>query len=169
MFAISPLGVEADFLTMAKGIAGGFPFGAFAVSESVAAKLEIGDHGGTYCGNPLGCAVSHAVIRYLVEKDICSNVNEVGGYATDHMRGWLTAYPDMVSAVRGRGLLLLLELKDEPTGTRLNDFCQDHGLFVRQTQGNAFRIFPTLTITKAEMKEGLDIIEKGLNAITGSN
>jgi acetylornithine/N-succinyldiaminopimelate aminotransferase len=53
MFAIGLLNVEADFMTMAKGIAGGFPFGAFAMSETIAANLEPGDHGGTYCGNPL--------------------------------------------------------------------------------------------------------------------
>ena len=51
-------GAEADFLTMAKGIAGGFPLGAFAMTEAVAARLEAGDHGGTYCGNPLACAVA---------------------------------------------------------------------------------------------------------------
>ena len=58
MFAIRSTGAEADFLTMAKGIAGGLPLGAFAVSEEVSAKMEPGDHGGTYCGNPLACAVA---------------------------------------------------------------------------------------------------------------
>ena len=52
---------------MAKGIADGFPFGAFAVSEAVAAKLEPADHGGTYCGNSLGCAVAYAVIKVLLD------------------------------------------------------------------------------------------------------
>ena len=63
LFATSAAGAEADFLTMAKGIAGGFPLGAFAMTEAVAGRLEAGDHGGTYCGNPLACAVADAVIR----------------------------------------------------------------------------------------------------------
>lgn len=63
----SPLSVEAEFLTMAKGLAGGFPLGAFAVSEAAAAKLEPGGHGGAYCGNPLGCAVAYAVIKVLLD------------------------------------------------------------------------------------------------------
>ena len=62
MFVTESLGVQADFLTMAKGIAGGFPLGAFSMSKTVAQKLDLGDHGGTYCNNPLGCAVAHAVI-----------------------------------------------------------------------------------------------------------
>ncbi|MBT7890293.1 MAG: aspartate aminotransferase family protein, partial [Deltaproteobacteria bacterium] len=58
MFAIDGLDIKVDFMTMAKGIAGGFPIGAFAVSDEIAGKIEMGDHGGTYCGNPLGTAVS---------------------------------------------------------------------------------------------------------------
>ena len=57
LFATAAAGAEADFLTMAKGIAGGFPLGAFAMTDAVAGRLEAGDHGGTYCGNPLACAV----------------------------------------------------------------------------------------------------------------
>ncbi len=66
VFAVSASGARADFMTMAKGIAGGFPLGAFAMSEDVAARVEPGDHGGTYCGNLLGCAVAHAVLRHLL-------------------------------------------------------------------------------------------------------
>jgi acetylornithine/N-succinyldiaminopimelate aminotransferase len=73
MFVSSARGVCPDILTMAKGIAGGFPFGAFAVTEKVNRLLEPGDHGGTYCGNPLGCAVSSAVIEYLMENRIWEN------------------------------------------------------------------------------------------------
>jgi acetylornithine/N-succinyldiaminopimelate aminotransferase len=96
MFAISPLNVEADFMTMAKGIAGGFPFGAFAMSEAVAAKLEPGDHGGTYCGNPIGCAVSYAVIKYLIDHNISAEVVKMGGFALNRMRKWMQKYPDII-------------------------------------------------------------------------
>ena len=67
LFATAAAGAEADLLTMAKGIAGGFPLGAFAMTDAVADRLEAGDHGGTYCGNPLACAVAEAVIRHLIE------------------------------------------------------------------------------------------------------
>lgn len=163
MFAISPTkSVETDFLTMAKGIAGGFPFAAFAVTDAVAARFEVGDHGGTYCGNPLGCAVALAVIEHLVEKSISENVQKVGGYAIGRMKGWRKQHPDLVRDIRGRGLLLLVEFRDEETATRVNDCCLQRGLFVRQTQGTSIRVFPALNITETEMAEGLDIMEKAI-------
>ena len=164
MFAIDSLDVEADFFTMAKGMAGGFPLGAFAVSEAVAAQFEVGDHGGTYCGNPLGCAVSHGVIKYLLDHDISSNVASMSRLALLRMRSW-QRNTEMISDIRGKGLLLLLEFKEEKTATAVSNYCQEHALFVRQTQGNAIRIFPALTITKEELEEGLAILENALEQV----
>ncbi len=162
MFAIDSLDMEADFFTMAKGMAGGFPLGAFAVSEAVALQFEVGDHGGTYCGNPLGCAVSCAVIRYLLDHDISSNVATMSNLALQRMGNWQQKYPGMISEARGKGLLLLLEFQEEQTATAVNDYCQEQGLFVRQTQGNGIRIFPALNINKEELEEGLSILESAL-------
>jgi acetylornithine/N-succinyldiaminopimelate aminotransferase len=164
MFAIDSLDMEADFFTMAKGMAGGFPLGAFAVSEAVAAQFEVGDHGGTYCGNPLGCAVSHGVIKYLLDHDISSNVASMSRLALLRMRSW-QRNTEMISDIRGKGLLLLLEFKEEKTATTVSNYCQEHALFVRQTQGNSIRIFPALTITKEELEEGLAILEKALEHV----
>ena len=164
MFAIDSLDMEADFFTMAKGMAGGFPLGAFAVSEAVAAQFEVGDHGGTYCGNPLGCAVSHGVIKYLLDHDISSNVASMSRLALLRMRSW-QRNTEMISDIRGKGLLLLLEFKEEKTATTVSNYCQEHALFVRQTQGNAIRIFPALNITKEELEEGLAILEKALEHV----
>jgi acetylornithine/N-succinyldiaminopimelate aminotransferase len=162
MFAVGPLSVEADFLTMAKGIAGGFPFGAFAVSEAVASKLELGDHGGTYCGNPLGCAVAYAVIKHLLDHDISAKVVQMGNLAIDLMRKWMQAYPTMITDIRGKGLLLAVEFRDDKTAGLIADECLARRLFVRQTQGKMIRIFPALNISAEEMKEGLAIIEAAI-------
>jgi acetylornithine/N-succinyldiaminopimelate aminotransferase len=165
MFAINSAKVDADFLTMAKGIAGGFPLGAFAVSEAVADKLEAGDHGGTYCGNPLGCAVACAVIKYLLDHDISTRVMQMGSLALDQMSRWTQLFPAIVRAVRGRGLLLAIEFCDEQTAGRITDECLSRKLFVRQTQGNLIRIFPALNIRSEEMKEGLAIIEEAIGSV----
>ena len=162
MFAIDSLDMEADFFTMAKGMAGGFPLGAFAISEAVALQFEIGDHGGTYCGNPLGCAVSHAVIQYLLDHDISSNVKKMGELTLQRMRSWQQKNPGMISDIRGKGLLLLLEFEEEQTANFVSNYCQEHGLFVRQTQSNGIRIFPALNIKKEELEEGLTILENAL-------
>ena len=162
MFAIRSTGAEADFLTMAKGIAGGLPLGAFAVSEEVSARLEPGDHGGTYCGNPLACAVAFAVIRYLVDNDVRAHVEELGRWALDEMAGWREAYPTVVTEVRGKGLLLLVELRDAATAARIDAECLSRRLFVRRTQGNAIRAFPALTISREELQEGLGILRQAI-------
>jgi acetylornithine/N-succinyldiaminopimelate aminotransferase len=164
MFAVSRSCAEVDFLTMAKGIAGGFPFGAFALSEAVSAKLEPGDHGGTYCGNPLGCAVAYAVIRHLLDHQISVHVHEMGTVALRHINEWKQSYPEMITDVRGLGLLLAIEFSTEETATLITNECLARGLFVRQTQGNMIRIFPALNIKKKEMEEGLDLFREAIES-----
>lgn len=164
MFLTGSIGVQADFLTMAKGIAGGFPFGAFSMSETVAQKLDPGDHGGTYCNNPLGCAVAHAVITYLINHNISDNVERMGRFALDMMGQWKQLYHKIVD-VRGRGLLLLIEFEDEDTATQVSDECLKRRLFIRQTQGTGIRIFPALNIEAEELEEGLTIIREAIERV----
>lgn len=165
MFVIDALDVEVDLLTMAKGIAGGFPFGAFAMSEVVSKALEPGDHGGTYCGNPLGCAVSDAVINYLMAGGISENVERTGRMAMGIMNQWKQEYPDAITDVRGAGLLLMIEFKDDYTATLITDECLEKRLFVRQTQGSGIRIFPALNIKKEELEEGLTIFKEAIDTV----
>lgn len=165
MFATEALGVTVDFLTLAKGIAGGFPFGAFAISEKIVPALEVGDHGGTYCGNPLGCAVADAVIRYLVDEGVSENVERMGRMAISSMNQWKQGYPDAIVDVRGVGLLLIIEFKDEDTAARISEVCLDKRLFVRQTQGTGIRIFPALNIREEELEEGLAILQEAIETV----
>jgi acetylornithine/N-succinyldiaminopimelate aminotransferase len=167
-FVTGAYNVKADFLTMAKGIAGGFPFGAFAMSEEVAEKIEIGDHGGTCCGNPLGCAVSYAVVKYLLDNNISENVEKMGRLALSRMKGWQNAYGDAVSGVRGKGLLIMIDFKDQDICTKIKDECQSRGLLVTQTQGIGIRIFPALNITEDELEEGLQIMEDSISSVVKS-
>jgi len=167
MFAISETGVRADFLTMAKGIAGGFPLGAFAVSEDVSGKLEAGDHGGTYCGNPLACAVACAVIRYLIDNNISAHVAKLEQSALGEMLRLKELCPGVVTAIRGKGLLLFMELSDEATAARVTDECLRRKVFVRQTQGNGIRIFPALNIEQEQLMEGFAVIRQAVERAAG--
>jgi acetylornithine/N-succinyldiaminopimelate aminotransferase len=167
MFATGPTGARADFLTMAKGIAGGFPLGAFALTEEVAGKLEAGDHGGTYCGNPLACAVAEAVISHLVEIGAEARVAELGAEALGEMSGWVERYPGLVTGARGAGLLLLVEFRDEATASAVAAGCLARKVFVRQTQGVGIRVFPALTIKREELRDGLAIVEEAVAAVAG--
>ncbi|MDY6842753.1 MAG: aspartate aminotransferase family protein [Thermodesulfobacteriota bacterium] len=166
LFAIGETDAQADFLTMAKGIAGGFPLGAFATSEDISNRLEVGDHGGTYCGNPLACAVAHAVIRYLVDNNISSYVEELGQSALDEMARWKEAYPGIIAEVRGKGLLLLVEFYDEATAARVADECLAQRVFVRQTHGNGIRVFPALNIERRQLMDGLETLRLAIETAT---
>jgi acetylornithine/N-succinyldiaminopimelate aminotransferase len=166
MFVSASQGVNADILTMAKGIAGGFPFGAFAMSDTIAEKLELGDHGGTYCGNPLGCAVAHAVIKYLVDKRIARHVEHMGRTAIKRLQQWKLHYHNAIADIRGQGLLLLIEFKDKYLATQVSEGCLARRLFVRQTQDTGIRLFPALTIQQKELEHGLTIIEDVIKTVT---
>jgi len=165
MFATSAAGARADFLTLAKGIAGGFPLGAFALTEGVSAKLEAGDHGGTYCGNPLACAVGSAVIRYLLDHDIPAHVAKLGREALAEMDGWHRKYPGVVTDVRGRGLLLMVEFRDDATAAAVAAECLARKVFVRQTQGNGIRVFPALNIAREELTMGLATLGESIAVV----
>jgi acetylornithine/N-succinyldiaminopimelate aminotransferase len=165
MFAIEGLKVNPDFFTLAKGIAGGFPFGAFAMTEEVSMKLQKGDHGGTYCGNPLGCAVAYAVIEHLLETDVTSNVESVGSFIYENLKALQQAHPAIIKTVRGKGLLLAMEVSDPQIASEILEKSLGLGLFVNLTQGNVIRIFPALNITREEAEEGLERLEKAINVV----
>lgn len=167
LFATTASGAQADLLTMAKGIAGGFPLGAFALTEEVSARLEAGDHGGTYCGNPLACAVAHAVIRYLLENDLSAHVSELGREALAEMAYWHQMCPGIVSDVRGSGLLLLVEFCDETIAAAVAAECLSRKVFVRQTQGRGIRVFPALNITREELMSGLETLRDAIEIVAG--
>lgn len=165
MFAIDELGIKADFMTMAKGIGGGFPIGAFAVSEEVASKVEIGDHGGTYCGNPLGCAVAYAVINYLKENNIGDHVKAIGSWTMEKLVAWQTKHPELIDEVRGKGLLIAIEFADPDKAAEVYNLCREKKLLVNITQNRIIRLFPALNITLREMEEGLNILEEIIDSI----
>ncbi len=165
MFAIDGMNVKPDFFTLAKGIAGGFPFGAFAMTEEVAQKLQKGDHGGTYCGNPLGCAVACAVISHLMETDIGKNVESVGSFIYENLKTLQQAHPAILRTIRGKGLLLAMEICEPQIAAEILDKSLDLGLFVNLTQGNVIRVFPALNIRKEEAEEGLELLKKAITMV----
>src|SRR5438067_5785587 len=104
-------GVEPDIMTLAKGLGGGVPIGAVLAKEP-AAVFEPGDHGSTFGGNPLMCAVAHAVVSYIFENDVLGNVNRVGAVLRKGLERLSLEQP-LMQQVRGEGLLLAMELAAE--------------------------------------------------------
>lgn len=164
-FVASGARITPDFLTMAKGIAGGFPFGAVAVKEDIAASTQNGDHGGTYIGNPLGCAVASAVIEFMIESRIGDHVTEMGEIVCRELYRLRSEFPDVITDVRGRGLLWAVEFSSSETASKVFDLSLDRGLILNLKHGNIFRIFPALNIDKFEMEKGLDIFAQSISAV----
>lgn len=145
----------ADILTMGKGIASGFPFAAFSVSSEVNAAIELGDHGGTYCGNPLGCAIAAAVIRCLREENVAKAVHHNGLLLIEGLLRLAKEHSSVIRAVRGRGLLCAVELYDEDLVENLCGAALEQGLLLTPTRQGIIRFIPSLLTTPEEIDTAL--------------
>lgn len=157
--------VRPDFMTMAKGIASGFPFAAFAVGPDVAAALARDDHGGTYCGNPLGCAVADTVIRYLRDHEVDASVATKGAWLLQQLTGLRHRHPALLREVRGLGLLCAIELQDHALVKPLTQSCAERGLLVVPTRNGVVRLLPDLLVSQAHLEEGLGLLTAVLDQL----
>jgi acetylornithine/N-succinyldiaminopimelate aminotransferase len=143
---------------MGKGIAGGFPFAGFAVSEKVSQLLEKDDHGGTYCGNPLGCAISYAVINHLVENNIADQVKETGFYLQKKLSQLQNQFPELIREVRGVGLMCAFDFFDQSLTRPFTLACADAGLLVVPTRNGIIRLLPDLLVTQENIDKAIRIL-----------
>ena len=174
MFAIEHFGVEPDIMTMAKGIADGFPLGCFIARPEVADTFQPGDHLSTFGGNPVSCAAAVANIDYIEGHDLCAESARKGDHALGRLRAMAASHP-MIGDVRGLGLMIGIELvKDrttkEPAGAeagRIQDIMREHGVLigVGGVFGNVVRFQPPLVITDADLDQAIDIFERALTAV----
>jgi predicted acetylornithine/succinylornithine family transaminase len=162
LFGFERWGVEPDIATLAKGLGGGVPIGAVLAKEP-AAVFEPGDHGSTFGGNPLMCAVANAVVTYILENDVLGNVQRVGGYLKRGLEQLAQEQP-LIQLVRGDGLLLAVELTAEcaPDIVRLGI---EEGVLLNATGPTTVRLAPPLTLTQAEAQEALDKIKKAMDRL----
>ncbi|MBQ2114584.1 MAG: acetylornithine transaminase [Selenomonadales bacterium] len=157
MFAYEHFGVKPDIVTLAKGLAGGVPIGAFLATDKVASAFHPGDHGSTFGGNPLACAASKAVLDTILEDKLLDNVNEVGAYLMDNIRSLGEKYPAIIRSVRGKGFMVGIELTREGRG--IVEACLKDKLIINCTAGNVLRLVPSLTIGKQQVDEMITILD----------
>ena len=156
-------GVKPDVLTFAKGIGGGFPVAGFAVPERLARVFKPGDHGGTFGGNPLACAAVYATLATIKSEGLVEKVAQKGEYFIGELKKLQAKYPDKVKEVRGRGLILGMELTSE--GRPVVEHCLANGVIVNCTAGNVIRIVPPLIISKDEIDLVVAALDKALAAM----
>lgn len=160
MFAYEQFGVKPDIVTLAKGLAGGVPIGAFIVTDEVAAAFHPGDHGTTFGGNPLACAAANFVLATIAADHLLENTQEVGAYLKAKLEGFQKKYPALITEVRGLGLMLGVQLTKP--GREIVDECLKYGAIINCTAGDVLRFVPPLIITKANVDELIVILDKVL-------
>ena len=164
-FRIIAPDVQPDAISWAKGLAGGFPIGAIWVCTPYADVLGPGTHASTFGGTPLACSVALAVLDALKRDGLLRNAREIGEYFVGKLRA-LAAKCPAIREVRGIGLMIGIELKLEARPTVLK--LAEHGLIGIAAGTNVVRFLPPLNITRAEVDEAMEKLERALNE-GGSN
>ena len=150
--------IKPDIVSLAKGLGSGFPIGATLATEEVSKGFEPGDHGSTFGGNPLACAVGNATLEVIKEDKILENTQTVGQYLQDQLKELKEKYNFIVD-IRGLGLLQGAELNFE--GGEIVDKMREKGILINCTAGKVLRFAPPLTITKSDV----DTMIKALDEI----
>lgn len=163
-FAYEQFGVKPDIVTLAKGLAGGVPIGAFIASDKVAAAFAPGDHGSTFGGNPLACAAALAVLDEMEKPAFLPHVAKVGAYFQDQLGALREKYPRLITEVRGRGLMLGAQLT-RPGRDVVND-CLARGAIINCTAGDVLRFVPPLIVTEEQVDEMIAILDKVLSLLS---
>lgn len=161
LFAYEQLGVEPDIMTLGKGLGGGVPLSAL-LAKKFCSCFEMGDQGGTYCGNPLVCAAGVAVMQSLLAQDFLENSRARG----DELAGGLRAISKEFSlgAVRGAGMLLALELRGNE-GMQVIKLARESGLLLNAPRPHLLRFMPALNTTSAEVAEGMNVLRQVMRTI----
>ena len=157
-------GVEADLTVIGKALSGGFyPISAVLSNREVLGVFQPGDHGSTFGGNPLACAVARMALKVLVEEGMIENAAKMGDYLMARLRTVKSPY---IKEVRGKGLLVGIELYEEAGGARR--FCEAlmaKGLLCKETHKNVIRVAPPLVIQRADIDWAMERLDAVLTTL----
>jgi ornithine--oxo-acid transaminase len=165
MLACDHENVRPDILILGKALSGGvLPVSAVLADDPVMLTIKPGEHGSTYGGNPLACKVAVAALEVLKDERLAENAAELGQYFRDQLTRLKHPYID---TVRGKGLLnaIVVKHEDKDAAWKLCLELKENGLLAKPTQGDKIRFAPPLVITKQQIDDCVDIIEKSLSAI----
>lgn len=163
MFAYQHFGIKPDIVTMAKGLGGGVPIGAFLAVNKVANVFCPGDHGSTFGGNPLACAAANAVLEAMQEDNLTANADKVGKYMLEELTKLQRKYSSLISEVRGRGLMIGVNLSQP--GRDIVEKCLEKGVIINCTAGNVLRFVPPLNINKQHVDEAVKVLDEVIASI----
>ena len=163
LLAVDHEDVRPDMLILGKAISGGFyPVSAVLADNPIMDVIKPGQHGSTFGGNPLGTTVAMAALEVIKEEKLAENAQKLGQLFRERMQR-LVEISDLVSLVRGKGLLNAVVINDSPESATAWDICiklAEEGLLAKPTHGNIIRFAPPLVMTEEQLHECCDIIEQ---------
>jgi acetylornithine/N-succinyldiaminopimelate aminotransferase len=162
LFAHEWSGVTPDIMTVAKAIGGGFPLGAVLSTQAAAHGMVFGTHGTTYGGNPLAMAVGLAAFDEISKPELLDHVGEVAGYLGQQLSGLMDRYPDIITEIRGKGLLIGLKLI--PNNRDFMQLARDQQLLIAGGGDNCVRLLPPLVLTVDDAREAVQKLERACEA-----
>lgn len=163
LFAHEWAGIAPDIMMVAKGIGGGFPLGALLATEDAASGIKPGNHGSTYGGNPLACAVGNAVMDIVATEDFLAEVNRKAGLFRQGLEGLIASHPDVFERVRGAGLMLGLKCKVPVSDVVQAAYGQE--TCTVPAADNTLRLLPALNITDEEIREALSRLDRAAGSL----
>ena len=163
LFGYQIFGVEPDVMTLAKGLGGGVPIGAFLAKEQASVFEPKGEHGSTFGGNALTSAAAYASTKYVLDNDLCQKAKDDGEYLGRVLND-MKARLDGVKDVRGIGLLWAMEFQSD-LASELYSVCIDDGLLLGLLGSNSIRLMPPLTVESEEIDQAVQILERGITKV----
>ena len=164
---------DSDFLpdgiSMAKGLGGGFPIGAFWVREKFVGFLSAGTHASTFGGTPLACAVALRVLDVVERDDLAANARSVGKFLLDRLRGLQRKYPKVLRDVRGLGLMIGIEFDPRIAAIETAKRLHEKNLLTIPAATSVVRLLPPLNVSESEAEEGLRAIESMVAGLPKQN
>jgi len=164
MLACDHENVRPDILILGKALSGGvMPVSAILCDDEIMLSIKPGEHGSTYGGNPVACAVAMAALQVLVDENLSERADHLGNIFRARMQKLVDANPDLLVLVRGKGLLNAIVINDTEDSSTAWDIClklRDNGLLAKPTHGNIIRFAPPLVMTEDQLDECCNIIER---------
>lgn len=159
-------GLKPDLATLAKGIGGGLPLGAVLLRQHIADQLKAGDHGTTFGGNPVACAVGASVVKQIVDGNLMANVEERSAQIRAGLAKFAEQYK-FIKEIRGEGLIVGVALADEMPVGNVITAAREEKLMVLSAKGNVLRMLPPLNVSAAEVDEALEKLGKAFAKVAG--
>lgn len=165
LFAYEHLDFEPDILTLAKGLGGGFPIGATIAREEISKSFDYGSHGTTFGGNPLACAAALATLETILEDGIMlGECTRMGQILLDKLIELKDKFPNIIVDVRGKGLLLAMELTRECSQVVQAVF--ERGVLINCTSLNTLRFMPPLIVSEEDIARLIDVLSEVLSRLS---